>query len=362
MKRLAVAAAGLLAVLGAAGFLAAWLGLVPVAASSGHWALTSWFLHFTMRQSVQLRALPIDPPPLDDPALVLRGAGHFDHGCAPCHGAPGRAPSAVAQQMTPHPPKLDERIPQWQPQELFWIVKHGVKFTGMPAWVAPKRDDEVWAVVAFLQRLPELDAGEYHRMAKGERDPSGDGLAEPLAWALRECARCHGRDGAGRGEGAFPRLAGQSERYLRAALQAYAEGTRFSGIMQPQATALDPALRRELARWYANRATPVGSPAQPADVAAVERGEDIARRGVPRRGVPSCVHCHGPSETPRNPYYPVLAGQYVDYLVLQLELFQKGIRGGSPFSPVMHAAAHRLEPRQIEDVAAYYGSLGSNDR
>jgi len=362
MKRRALELAALAGALGAAGFLFAWLGLVPVAASSGHWAITSWFLHFTMRQSVQTRSLGIEVPPLDDPALVLRGAGHFDDGCAPCHGAPGMPPSKVAQEMTPHPPELPGRIPQWEPEELFWIVKHGVKFTGMPAWVARKRDDEVWAMVAFLLRLPDMTPDEYRALARGEVPGNPDGarvsLHRPLDRVLSTCARCHGRDGAGRGQGAFPRLAGRSEAYLYAALRAYADAARFSGIMQPQASGLSEEMLRELARHFAGQEGAERTRPEPVDRAAFARGEDIAKRGVPQRGIPSCIHCHGPSGMPRNPYYPVLAGQYADYLVLQLELFRKGIRGGSPFSPIMNAAAHRLERQQMQDVAAYYAGLG----
>jgi hypothetical protein len=58
--------------------------------------------------------------------------------------------------MTPHLPYLPPVIPARQPDELFYIVKHGIKFTGMPAWPAQQRDDERWAMVAFLRRLPDL--------------------------------------------------------------------------------------------------------------------------------------------------------------------------------------------------------------
>jgi Cytochrome C oxidase, cbb3-type, subunit III len=75
--------------------------------------------------------------------------------------------------MTPPPPYLPPRIPKWEPNELFYIVKHGIKFTGMPAWPALDRDDEVWAMVAFLRQFPKLDADEYRRLAQGEAAPSG---------------------------------------------------------------------------------------------------------------------------------------------------------------------------------------------
>ena len=55
--------------------------------------------------------------------------------------------------MLPPPPELSKAAKEWKDEELFWIVKHGIKYTGMPSWVAAERDDEVWSVVAFLKRL-----------------------------------------------------------------------------------------------------------------------------------------------------------------------------------------------------------------
>ncbi|HEU4638637.1 MAG TPA: cytochrome C, partial [Candidatus Binatia bacterium] len=59
----------------------------------------------------------------------------------------------------------------------------------------------------------------------------------------------------------------------------------------------------------------------------------------------------------RNPIYPELAGQHSEYLALQLELFNKQSRGGTPYAHIMHRVAGRLTPQQMRDVTAYYGSL-----
>lgn len=371
MRRVLWMLAGLAGLGAVFGFLLAWVGLVPVAASSGHWPITDWFLHFTMRQSVRTSALGIEVPALDDPALVLRGAGHYRTGCAPCHGAPGVSRSLVVRHMTPEPPYLPPRIPSWEPNELFWIVKHGVKFTGMPAWPAQGRDDEVWAMVAFLSRLPELDTEEYRRLSLGEGEPSVMGGARAAArlralggsdgasidGIVESCARCHGADGAGRGVGAFPILAGQTERYLHASLRAYALGERHSGIMQPLVAGLDDTVMRSLARYYAQSPAISEPPKSDIDPEALKNGATIVAEGIPEQGVPACRHCHGPKETPRNPVYPVLAGQHADYLALQLDLFKTDRRGGTPYAHIMRTVAARLTPDQIRDVALYYASL-----
>ena len=63
-------------------------GVVPVRASSGHWPVTAWLLDFAKLQSVRTYSLGIEPPSLDDRALVVRGAAHYAMGCEPCHGGP----------------------------------------------------------------------------------------------------------------------------------------------------------------------------------------------------------------------------------------------------------------------------------
>ena len=149
--------------------------------------------------------------------------------------------------MTPPPPPLGKEVAEWDPAELFYIVKHGIKFTGMPAWPAEHRDDEIWAVVAFLQKPPSLDGESYRRLVEGEPQAvTGAPIehvlpSESIRPLIRQnCSRCHGHDGNGRGTGAFPKLAGQKPEYLFASLAAYASGARNSGIMEPIAAALTP--------------------------------------------------------------------------------------------------------------------------
>lgn len=361
----------LLAVLaGLGGALFIWIGLAPVSASAGHWPVTSWLLHTAMREAVQTRAWSIEPPSLQDLARLQRGAGHFARGCASCHGAPGDPRPVTVRHMTPEPPYLPPRIGEWKPRELFWIVKHGVKFTGMPAWPAQQRDDEVWDVVAFLLRLPTLTPVQYRQLAFGDRasevrdqDRSNVRLHDldaPLRDVLDDCARCHGMDGLGRAAGAFPRLQHQTEEYLYESLRAFADGTRFSGIMQPLAASLSDRTLRDLARYYADPpfvGTERQSQSQSVDRETLARGERIAKRGVPEQGVASCIHCHGPAPWPRNRSYPLLAAQDPAYIVAQLQLFKDGKRGGTGHAHIMDTSVNRLKLEQMRDVAAYYGAL-----
>lgn len=362
-----LAAVGLVIALG--GFVFITLGLTPIAASDGHWPITQRFLGYAMARTVRMQSRGTEVPPLGDPGLVLKGAGHYATDCMPCHSAPGQRRAMVVEQMTPKPPYLTHILEDWEPQELHWIVKHGIKYTAMPAWSSQLRDDEVWAMVAFLQRLPGMDAEQYRALAYGPlaASPAGAEGARlstmdlPPLSSLDNCARCHGADGEGRGNGAIPRLAGQSEGYLLASLQAYARGERHSGIMQPVAAGLDAAQMQALARHYASASPSAASnptpAARPSPDGARARGATLAAHGIGKQRIPACRHCHGPGATQRNPVYPRLAGQHPRYLALQLRLFQQDQRGGTRYRHLMHRAASALSEQQVEDLATYYGSL-----
>lgn len=361
LLRVALALPALLAVVA----LVVWSGVVSVKASTRHWAITNWFLHTAMRRSVNTYSKFEQLPSMREPWLVLKGAGHYETGCRPCHGAPDLRPPVIPHAMTPSPPDLGSVIPEWSKEELFYVVKHGIKPTAMPAWPALERDDEVAAVVAFLLALPKLDGDGYRRLVDGDTAPSqaaaavGDLVpsdAGPLGLAA-SCARCHGRHGEGRGSAAFPKLARQTSEYQYNALVAYAGQRRHSGIMQPIAASLSSREMRALSDYYARLAEGPSATTPRAQSEAHERGAEIARVGLPKLGVPACSECHGPTSEPRNPAYPRLNGQYKDYLLLQLKLFKAKKRGGSPYAHLMQHVAARLTEAQMEEVSAHYASL-----
>jgi cytochrome c553 len=351
---------------GVIGFLTAASGVVPVTASSGHFAVTEWFLQFAKKRSVATHTAGVAPPASDAAWLVEKGAGHFETGCRPCHGAPDLPhPPRITRAMLPPPPSLAARAKEWQPEELFYIIKHGIKLTGMPAWPSPVRDDEIAAVVAFVREMPRLDAKTYRALAHGtgapnpEADPLDDltGTETPPRVAA-SCGRCHGQRGEGRRDSeAFPKLAGQPRDYLTATLEAYARDARASGMMQPVAAGLTPEEIRELAAFYSRLpARRRSTDESPAARDAIERGRLIAERGVPERDVPSCSDCHGPGGEPSS-NYPALSGQFADYMVLQLELFAGGTRGGTEHAHLMAEVAPHMSEGEMRDVAVYYSSL-----
>ena len=103
------------------------------------------------------------PLGLDDPANVLIGVEHFAARCAARHGAPGALKGDIARDLYPSPPDLAKAALLCSPAKLFWILEHGIKMTGMPAW-SDHSDEELWAIVAFLEKLPGMSELDYAKL------------------------------------------------------------------------------------------------------------------------------------------------------------------------------------------------------
>lgn len=154
---LAIAAA--VALIGVVGY--ALSGWHNVGASVPHSSLANWLLGNVSQASIERRARQVAVPDLSDPNLALAGANDFASMCAGCHGAPGQSPEAVGQGLNPPAPDLAESAAHLSSAELFWVTKHGIRMTGMPSWGATHDDEALWPVVAFMRKLPELDAEKY---------------------------------------------------------------------------------------------------------------------------------------------------------------------------------------------------------
>jgi cytochrome c553 len=335
-----------------AAFLFAWSGLYNVAASRGHYRIFEWALAFVMSNSVETHAALIKEPPLDDPNLLTLGASHFYTSCAPCHGGPGQQPNATLRNALPPAPDLYDTAERWKDREIYWIVRHGIKYTGMPAWPAQSRDDEVWAVVAFLNALPNLDAPRYRELAIGNLDPAA---VEDLTIAT--CVSCHGGSNGLPRSNLVPILHGQSAAYLALAMREYASGKRHSGIMQPVASDVPPGAVERLASHYAGlRPRP---PETPDFTFNVRDGERLAAEGMANNAVPPCLSCHGPNALPT---YPRLDGQNPAYFVARLKRYRDEKIDSTDGAAIMRPIAAKLTDQQIQDLAAYFAASGSPGR
>ena len=155
----------------------AYSGLVDVSAKVHESGAVRWLIETTRKRSVQRRADGIAVPELRAQAGVAVGAAAFEDMCAGCHGAPGREPILEARDMNPTPPDLAELSTERNPAEVFWVIKHGIRMTGMPAWGASHTDSQLWQLVAFIRRMPGLSADEYRQLAQHGGDGHGHGHA-----------------------------------------------------------------------------------------------------------------------------------------------------------------------------------------
>jgi mono/diheme cytochrome c family protein len=174
--------AGLIVLLGGLAFIYA--GSYDVAATAPHWHITQWVMETARLRSIKTHAVGIQAPPgLGDPANILIGVEHFAAHCAVCHGAPGVPKGDIARGLYPPPPDLAVTAKPYSAGELFWIVKNGIKMTGMPAW-SDHSDEELWATVAFVNKLPGMSEQDYAKlvmasMADGGHHHSGSEEGKP---------------------------------------------------------------------------------------------------------------------------------------------------------------------------------------
>jgi len=159
-----LASVALLGIIGAS--LGVYAGLYDVAADVPHTQPVFWLMTTARERSVAVRAKDIAvPSDLADPKRIASGAGQYAEMCSSCHLAPGMKRTEISRGLYPRAPEL-RRKGRLTPAEQFWVVKHGIKMTGMPAWGVTHDDEVLWDVVAFLRKLPDLSADQYQALVK----------------------------------------------------------------------------------------------------------------------------------------------------------------------------------------------------
>lgn len=154
--------------------LAVWLltvytGAYNVAATDPHADIVRWTFDTTMKRSVSDRAAHFTPPEQTSEQQLREAARIYAETCAHCHGGPGKEHEHWAGNMRPQPPKLTDAAAHWEAREVFWIVKNGIKMTGMPAF-SPEHDDQtIWAIAAFVKDLPGMTPEDYEAATRGAR-------------------------------------------------------------------------------------------------------------------------------------------------------------------------------------------------
>jgi mono/diheme cytochrome c family protein len=140
-------------------------GVFNIAADDPHWPLTYKILTVLRDRSIEARSAAITPPALDDDKSIRLGAGNYDAMCTPCHLSPRIEESELSRGLYPKPPSWRE-IGKVDAGEAFWIIKHGIKMSGMPAWGKSMSDPHIWNIVAFVKTLPQLTPDSYHELVE----------------------------------------------------------------------------------------------------------------------------------------------------------------------------------------------------
>lgn len=154
-------------------------GLYNVATDWKDPAWLRWVLVTTRESSIERRAQALQAPAdLCDPQRIARGFGAFRDMCAICHTLPGDDPTPLTRGLNPAPPDLAKGEGHMSETEVFWVIKNGIRMTGMPAWHPSHSEGELWDIVAFIKVLPDMRVEEIDLLKQRYPTPSGQG-AEP---------------------------------------------------------------------------------------------------------------------------------------------------------------------------------------
>jgi mono/diheme cytochrome c family protein len=164
------------AIIGAVAFISS--GIYNVGADAPHWPVTHTVLQTLRDRSIAVRSRGESVPDLNDPQAILKGAGQYAAMCTGCHRAPGAQDSELRRGLYPQPPDLSRQ--QIEPRAAFWIIKHGIKMSAMPAWGSTHDDTTIWSMVAFLQKLPSMTPEQYKAIV-AKAPPDDDMDMDPKA-------------------------------------------------------------------------------------------------------------------------------------------------------------------------------------
>jgi mono/diheme cytochrome c family protein len=154
-----------------AGGLFIWSGLYNIGADEPHWMPTCVAIDNLREHSIAARMADTQVPDLDGAARIRVGAANYSAMCTGCHLAPGVTDTEIRPGLYPMPPDLS-RLGARDAKRTFWIIKHGIKMSAMPAWGKTHTDEQIWNMVAFIRRMPGMTPAQY--AALGGKPPAED--------------------------------------------------------------------------------------------------------------------------------------------------------------------------------------------
>lgn len=157
---------GLVVLTAGVGLAVVYTGSYNIAATEEHTSFVRWAFDTTFRNSIKTRAAEIQTPASFSSEMIAAGASGYKQMCQHCHAGPGVERAEWASGMRPRPPHLKEAAADWQAKEIFWLVKHGAKMTGMPAFGLTHDDRALWSIAAFVKQLPAMTPETYASLGK----------------------------------------------------------------------------------------------------------------------------------------------------------------------------------------------------
>lgn len=125
--------------------------------------LVAWALSTASDRSIDRHAKGQPTIDLNAADAIGEGAGHYKAMCEVCHGTPAGQTSPISKGLNPQPPDLKEAGEEWAPAKIHWVVKHGIRMTGMPAFGKTHDEDDLWRMVAFVRKYPSLTPETYRQ-------------------------------------------------------------------------------------------------------------------------------------------------------------------------------------------------------
>ena len=160
--------AGTLAALALGGGVFIGSGVYNIGADDHHTKVVLAIIEQLRERSIAVRERTIDVPYVVDPERIAAGAEHYAALCAGCHLAPGVAKSEIRPGLYPHPPNLAQEDIQ-DARRAFWIIKHGIKMSAMPAWGKSLDDAAIWDIVSFVEKMPAMTPESYQEISQRTR-------------------------------------------------------------------------------------------------------------------------------------------------------------------------------------------------
>jgi len=109
-----------------------------------------------MDSSTKRNAADLKNPVLPSDINLLDGMRTYKTYCSGCHGDSAQPKSPLADSFYPPAPQFLQDIPDMPDNQNFYIIKHGIRFTGMPAWQKLASDEQIWKVATFLSKMDKL--------------------------------------------------------------------------------------------------------------------------------------------------------------------------------------------------------------